>query len=68
MTDFIAFKNDLLKKLITNPTPVTYKCKSVNIDTSTGNPNILMSDEEIRLRQTISLVCDIIEEYEKLKN
>jgi hypothetical protein len=66
--DFKQFKEDMFKKLITHPSHITFTCKSYNIDTSTGDPNISMTDAEIRLRQTISLVCDILEEYEKQSN
>lgn len=68
MTDFKKFKGDMFNKLITNPTPTTFECASINIDVSTGNPNIAMAHEEIRVRQTISLVCDILEEYERQKS
>lgn len=68
MTDFKKFKADVTKKLIKNPTPVTFKCESYNIDTSTGYPNISMAPEELNARRTISLVCDILEEYEKQRN
>ena len=68
MTDFRKFKDDMFKKLICNSDPASGECKSYKIDISTEYPNMYISEEEMRAKQTISLVCDILEEYEHQKS
>lgn len=67
--DFEKFKENMFNKLIIkSDQDFTFRCPSEEVDTSTGRPDTVMTNDLIQLRQRISLICDIIAEYDKQKS
>lgn len=63
------FKEDMFKKLIvSDDNYLTYSCPSHDVDPSVdGNPRKQLLSEPLEIKKTISLICDIIAEYDKQK-